>query len=148
MQQRFNKFGVPLFSKAMLHKDAQAIKNPNTEDELRSTGERIEETKRKLANENLSIGDRNELQASLSRYEAMLQDIQERAYTLSPLSLQEYQSIVDNLHFTSPGPFFIATETGQNVITLLKRFASDNLSSQDLVIELDQIARLVSLEGN
>lgn len=147
VQQRFNKFGVPLFSRAMLHTDAQAIKNPNTEDDLRSTSERIEETKRKLADENLNAGDRYELQVSLSRYESMLQVIQERAYILSPLSLQEYQSIVDHLYFASPGPFFIATDTGQNVVTLLQRFVSNNISAQELATELDRIARLVGLEG-
>lgn len=147
LTQRTDKWNQPYFSQAMLYQNAQPIKNPNTQEELDSTNARIEDMKRKLEDEHLSLSEKNELRASLEKSEAMLIEIKQREYRLSPEQLRDYQALVDKLYFPTPGPFYVTTDTGQEVLKLIARYCASNISANEIMMELDRIARMMELEG-
>lgn len=77
----------------------------------------------------------------------MLIEIKQREYRLSPEQLRDYQALVDKLYFPTPGPFYVTTDTGQEVLKLIARYCASNISANEIMMELDRIARMMELEG-
>lgn len=132
----------------MLYADAQPVRNADFEESLENTRKRIADFQAKLADQNLSVGDRNELENNLMQAQSFLEnDLMKREYHISPEQLADYQSHVDGLFFMMPGPFVPSTDTGQNLRQLQSRYAAGAISAKVFVQDLDRIARMVELEN-
>ncbi len=143
MDERWNK---PMPNRSLLYKDAPPIKNGNQEYEIESAKRHIAEIQEKLKDDSISLSDREDLEVQLVKFEDMLERSLQREYDLSPEDLADYRLVADDLFFPTPGPFNIATDTGQNVLNMIDRFAAGNMSAQEFVTQLDRMARMVELE--
>ncbi|MGI6636299.1 MAG: hypothetical protein ACOX7B_14200 [Christensenellales bacterium] len=126
--------------------DGQPVKNPRYQESLEHWTSKIVETKATLANPNISVGDRNEAEILLARFEGYRKSTLEQEYDLSPEQLADYHAMVSGLSFPMASPYVAWTETGQNYETLRKRFVAGQLSAQAFIQELMRIARMVELE--
>ncbi len=139
---------IPLYPE-YFYTDGQPVKNPRYAESLAHWTAKAAEAKARLASPDLSLGDRNQAQEELARFEGYLEDTKAREYSLSPEQLQDYKSLAPHLSFPMASPYVTWTDTGQNYETLRKRFVAGNLSASDFMQALRQMARLVILEeGN
>lgn len=126
--------------------DGQPVKNPQYQESLDHWKGKIAETKAILAKPDISLGERNDAEVLLARFEGYLKETLKREYSLSPEQLADYKTMAPGLTFPMASPYVPWTDTGQNYEILRKQFVDGHLPARDFIQELMRIAKIMELE--
>lgn len=131
---------MPEHETVFLFQDAEPVLNPNNDRSRSITQENIAKTEEKLKDGNLSSHERQDLEAALAKYQAILSslDTDEERYLMSSSQLADYKTMADKLWFPKPG-FFNEGEDHFRLRQLIDRFAAGQLDGPGFLQELDRI---------
>lgn len=131
------------------YQDEEPVLNPQYEAGLVGQQRAVEETKQKLAQDDLELSERDELTWQLESQQKLLDNLlydEEEKYLVSPSRLARYREYVDTLYVLLPGVFNVNTEAGKTFRNLQARFCQGQMTAEELVKELDRIAEMVEME--
>lgn len=135
-------------SDALLYTNAEPVVNPNAEESLQHYTQRAALLKEQLKNDELPQGERYELEKDLRYAEMYIKELRTEAgwYDMSPSQLVDYAQRVPYLNFSPPGIFKSSQDSSSTMQTLLNQFAAGVLDADQLLNELDRMARMMELE--
>lgn len=109
----------------------------------------IQTLKEKLSDKSLSALEHNSIQEKLNEKEARWLHMSESEdrYIISENDLENYHRYGDCLYFQAPSVFDPATEEGMNVRQLRDRFCMGDLTAEQLIKELDDLAWMLEMES-
>ena len=110
----------------------------------------IDEAEEKLAtSKKMEPVERNTLQdqVDMMKREWEQMSMSEERYLISENDLRLYRNYGDNLYFQAPSIFDPSTEDGQNMKQLRDRFCTGNLSADQFISRLDELAWILEQEG-
>lgn len=133
---------------AYLYTDAQPVESPQYATILSALQQTIDNLEAKLADETLDTQTRINLQERLCEKQVQWQQMSESAarYIVSPDDLANYYQYRDTLYFQPPSVFDPSTEEGIRVKQLCNRFCTGDLSANQFIAELDDLAWMLEME--
>ncbi len=131
------------------YQDEEPVLDPQYEAGLVGQQRAVEETKQKLAQDDLELSERDELTWQLESQQKLLDNLlynEEEKYLVSPSRLARYCEYADTLYVLLPGVFNANTEAGKTFRNLQARFSQGQLTAEELVKELDRNAKMDEME--
>ena len=135
---------------AYLYRDAEPVENPDFRRAMDKLQAEIDEAEEKLAtSKEMEPVERNTLQdqVDMMKREWEQMSMSEERYLISENDLRLYRNYGDNLYFQAPSIFDPSTEDGQNMKQLRDRFCTGNLSADQFISRLDELAWILEQEG-
>ena len=131
-----------------LLKDAQPVENSRYESNAADNAKYISDIEEKLKDDGLDNEQRSELESDLAAYLRMRDILQSDAnrYIVSPAQVADYRAHTDMLCIIPTDVFSPGTDSYTQVVDLEKRFAHGIISSQELLYEMDRLARMIQME--
>ena len=138
-------WGKDSFFKAYLYKTAEPIPDPNYESSRSVLLEQIAQ-----AQKSLDAGERADefgysLEQKIDSNRRLLEQLS--PYLISPETLAAYKSLTDRLVFPKPTIFWEDKENRSTYRDYIAQFAAEQMSAEELLSRLDQLARMMELEG-
>ncbi len=134
---------------AYLLTDAEAVENPDYEEQLTQRRQQLAEAEQKLAGKRLSGEERAKWEDRRDRLSAIVDRMNagEGRYLFSPEELAAYQRAIAGGYFPPPTVFTPGASDDYALLEKLeKQFAAGVLSPQRLVKELDRVATMIQQE--
>jgi len=126
--------------------DAEPLIDPNYEKGVANYSKKIADVQKKLENKNLDVATRDDLEASLRKYQDSLADRESRKYLVSEEQLQQYYSYIPYMYVYHASKFSDAVGVDWEVMQILNRFAAGQTSAENALKELDQKAWMMEME--
>ena len=136
---------------AYLYRDAEPVENPDFRRAMDKLQAEIDDAEKKLATSTeMEPVERHTLQdqVDVMKREWEQMSMSEERYLVSENDLRLYRNYGDNLYFQAPSIFDPSTEDGQNMKQLRDRFCTGNLSADQFISRLDELAWTLEQEGN
>lgn len=133
----------------LLYQDAVDMKDPNYEPDRARAQADVNRVTEQLKDEKLETGTREELEKELKKYQKMLAsyDDESKKYIQTPAQVADYKQHADQLFFSVPGVFAYGTDAETNLTELQRRFAAGQITAEQMLKELNRMARMVQLEN-
>ena len=90
---------------------------------------------------------RDQLEQDLESYRKVLELTETNRYIVTPNRVADYQQHANQLYVATPGVFSPGTDGYINVYRLEQQFSSGLIPAEDFLKRLNDIARMVRLEG-
>lgn len=107
---------------------------------------KLSEVDSQLQNANLSAANRLELEELRAQYLSLLERQEEIKWVMDADQLADYQVHADGLFFAAPSVLTDVTEGYDMLASLYKRFASQSITENAFLNELDRIAQMMTEE--
>ena len=136
-------------NQAILMKDCEAIETPGRNEALALWSGNVAEIERRLESESMPADERDELELELERFRLIVESISsdDSRYLYSPETLALYRSYGDYFYIQPPHIFNPGTEEGRQLESLEKQYCESAISAEHLVRRLDEMARMIEMEG-
>lgn len=130
---------------AFLYQDAAPVPDPNYETEVQLYQQRIEAFERAMAKGDTETEEGRPLEEELRLQKKGLAEA--NPYILTQEQLARYQRHADDLFFPEPSVFSEVVEGRDALSELVDQYAASLISLDQLLSRLDQLARMMELEG-
>ncbi len=135
---------------AYLYRDAEPVEQPGYMLSMDALQEEIDALEQKLSDSSTTIEpiELNTMQDELAEKKLKWEEMStsEERYLISPADLELYRNYGDCLYFQPPSIFDPATEEGQNLRQLRDGFSTGNLTVEQFISRLDEMAWILELE--
>lgn len=131
-----------------LFQNAQPLEDPGYADNVAFWEGKVAELQKEIDSNTLSPANQRDQMLELERFEGVLQDVssEDSRYLISPTQLAAYQSCQDQL-FIQPPHFFLSNgEGGEAVKSLRARYVSGNMTAEQFIMKLDEMAMMMEME--
>lgn len=135
---------------AYLYRDAQPVEDPDYKRSMDHLQAEIDDLNKRLTTDtNMEPMVRNAQQEQMDEMKLSWESMSaaEERYLISEKDLQLYRNYGDCLYFQAPSIFDPSTEDGQNMKQLRDRFCTGDLSVDQFVNRLDELAWILEKEG-
>lgn len=133
-------------SDLLLFANAEPRINPEYVSGVATWEGKLSEVDSQLQDSSLSIASRMELEEAREKYLSLLERQEEIKWVMDADQLADYQAHADGLFFAAPGVFTDVSEGYDMLASLYKRFASQSITENAFLNELDRIAQMLTEE--
>lgn len=133
-------------SDLLLFANAEPRVNPEYVSGVATWKGKLNEVDSQLQASNLSTANRMELEELRAKYLLLLERQEEIKWVMDADQLADYQAHADGLFFAAPSVFTDVTEGYDMLASLYKRFASQSITENAFLTELDRIAQMLTEE--
>ena len=116
------------------------------EENLAEAKEKIALLTEQLADESLTLEEREALEVQLERWEHSLETTESQKWKVSPESLESYKGWVDRLYFPEPS-IFEETQIGSQLYSLRHQVCNGVITVEQFVKRLDELVRMAQEEA-
>ena len=125
----------------------EAVEKSSYKEDLSKAQQHIDDTIEKLKNKSLEPDRRDQLEQDLESYRKVLELTETNRFLVTPNQVADYQQHANQLYVATPGVFSPGTDGYINVNRLEQQFSSGLIPAEDFLKRLNDIARMVRLEG-
>lgn len=131
-----------------LLQNAQPLEDPGYADNVAFWEDKVAELRKQIDSGTLSPADQRDQMLELERFEGVLKDVssEDNRYLISPAQLLVYQSCQNQLFIQPPHCFLSNSEGGETVKALRTRYVSGNITAEQFIMKLDEMAMMMEME--
>ncbi|NLO85973.1 MAG: extracellular solute-binding protein [Clostridiales bacterium] len=135
-------------SGAYLYRDAEPVEQEGYSRSMDAVQAEIDALEQRATNSELDPLEKNTLQDQITEKKLKWEEMStsDERYIISPQDLELYRTYGDCLYFQPPSIFDPSTEEGQNLRQLRDGFSTGNLTVEQFISRLDEMAWILELE--
>ena len=135
---------------AYLYRDAEPVEHEGYDRAMDAMQKDIDALEKRLSDSDAKLEplELNTLQDQITEKKLKLEEMaaSDERYIISPADLELYREYGDCLYFQPPSIFDPSTEEGHNVRLLRESFSTGNLTVDEFIIRLDELAWILEME--